>query len=542
MLHRVAVGQPRFNLPGLTADARGGALGRQLVARFGAVDRLVAFLRVLSADESLDDLQPGFRIVYARSDAGTREAIVVMPAASQELGEAAARAARLARGQLFTGAGKHFVQFRDAQAPLGYDVDTVTDAEGDLILYGVEQTVPYRIESELPLAKLLLRLSLARVHGRPPAAPDGPVYVTARRGLGPVIAEYLHRVGGRGEEGAGAEDGAGAASGASDRSRAAVAGPAAGRQALGEAPLSADGTSEPLRASAALCDTPATSAFSPGATFWLFRIERLTPRLYRLLRTTPGVEVYLPVTNHVAVAAGYRHPIHLESCRGSFAADRLHLFSPRGVVEVAPLPALAAIEDLVRLVPPPPERAELRGALPGGRADLTVPLRLEPGGGEGRAVAALIPWSQASWLQRLVYALPPSVLRAYRVALLKRGILIRAAEAMEGMPFGTLLQLGAPEVLIPLGTRLAPAVSPAILSERLGAVGGAMVLYAELAAPPLRVLAEAIVPFERRLLAELEPAVANLEALGRHERPVEEPVVIENEPLGPMPLWGLGRS
>ncbi|HXJ20320.1 MAG TPA: hypothetical protein VMT03_08805 [Polyangia bacterium] len=540
MLHRVAVGQPRFNLPGLTTDARGGAMGRQLVARFGAVDRLVAFLRVLSADESLDDLQPGFRIVYARSDAGTREAIVVMPAASQELGEAAARAARLARGQLFTGAGKHFVQFRDAQAPLGYDVDTVTDAEGDLILYGVEQTVPYRVESELPLAKLLLRLSLARVHGRAPAAPEGPIYVTARRGLGPVIAEYLHRVAGR-SHAAGPGEGGGAASGIADRSRGAGAGPAAGRHALGDTTLSVDGASEPLRASAALCDTSATSAFSPGATFWLFRIERVTARLYRLLRTTPGVEVYLPVTNHVAVAAGFRHPIHLESCRGSFAADRLHLFSPRGVVEVAPLPALAAIEDLVRIVPPPPERAELRAAVPGGRADLTVPLRLEPGGGAGRAVAALIPWAQATWLQRLVYALPPSVLRAYRVALLKRGILIRATEAMEGMPFGTLLQLGAPEVLIPLGTRLAPAVSPAILAERLGAIGGALVLYAELAAPPLRVLAEAIVPLERRLLAELEPAVANLEALGRHERPVEEPVVIENEPLGPMPLWGLGR-
>jgi hypothetical protein len=534
MLHRVAVGQPRFNLPGLTADARGGAIGRQLVARFGGVDRLVGFLRVLSADENLDDLQPGFRIVYARSDAGTREAIVVMPAASQELGETAARAARLARGQLFTGAGKHFVQFRDAQAPLGYDVDTLVDTEGDVILYGVEQTVAYRIESELPLAKLLLRLSLARVHGRAPVVPDGPVYLTARRGLGPVIAEYIHRVAGRGE-GAGPDAGPGTPGAGAEPARA------GGRHGLGEPSLPGDATLEAVRASAALCETSATSAFSPGATFWLFRIERLTPRLYRLLRTTPGVEVYLPVTSHVAVAAGFRHPIHLESCRGSFAADRLHLFSPRGVVEVAPLPALAAIEDLVRIVPPAPERAELRGAVPGGRADLTVPLRLERGGGEGRAVAALIPWTQATWLQRLIYALPPSVLRAYRVALLKRGILIRAAEAMEGMPFGTLLQLGAPEVLIPLGTRLAPAVSPAILSERLGAVGGAMVLYAELAAPPLRVLAEAIVPFERRLLAELEPAVANLEALGRHERPVEEPVVIENEPLGPMPLWGLGR-
>ena len=66
-------------------------------------------------------------------------------------------------------------------------------------------------------------------------------------------------------------------------------------------------------------------------------------------------------------------------------------------------------------------------------------------------------------------------------------------------------------------------------------------MYPSLGSAPLRVLAEAIVPFERRLLAELEPAVANLEALGRQEQPVEEPVVIENEPLGPMPLWGLGR-
>ena len=225
MLHRVAVGQPRFNLPGMTADARGAAMGRQLVARFGAVDRLVSFLRLLSAEESLDDLQPGFRIVYARSGAGTREAVVSMPAASQELGEAAARAARMARGQLFTGAGKHFVQFRDAQAPLGYDVDGLVDAEGDLILYGVEQTVAYRVESELPLQKLLLRLSLVRPHGRAGAVPDGPVYLTARRGLGPVIAEYLHRLGNRGEGAAG--HGGHAAATAAGRTRGGRAGAAA---------------------------------------------------------------------------------------------------------------------------------------------------------------------------------------------------------------------------------------------------------------------------------------------------------------------------
>src|ERR1700722_11039688 len=145
MLQRIALGQVRFNLPGLVADARGVAAGRQMVARFAAIDRLVSFLRVLSAEQSLDDLQPGLRIVYARGGTGTREAIVILPATSAEQGDLVAQAVRLAGGQTFTGAGRHFVHFRDARAPLGYDVGALADEAGDLILYGAEQTVAYRI-------------------------------------------------------------------------------------------------------------------------------------------------------------------------------------------------------------------------------------------------------------------------------------------------------------------------------------------------------------------------------------------------------------
>ena len=262
MLQRIAVGQARFNLPGLTADLRGAAIGRQLVVRFAAVDRLVSFLRLLSAEQSLDDLQPGFRIVYGRGGAGTREAIVLMPAA-QALGDAVAQAARLAGGQVFTGAGKHFVQFRETRAPLGYDVEALSDGAGDLIFYGLEETVPYRIESELPLGNLLLRLSLVRLHGRASKLPEGTIYVTARRGLGTVVAGLLHRAAGYLREGA-----------------------------------------ETMHAAAALCESAAPSAFSSGASFWIFRIERLPPRLYQLLSTTPGLELYLPVTDNVAVEIG----------------------------------------------------------------------------------------------------------------------------------------------------------------------------------------------------------------------------------------------
>src|SRR6266516_2773373 len=100
MLQRVVLGQTRFNLPGLAADPRGVVVGRQL-----------------SAEQSIDDLQPGLRIVYARGGAGTREAIVQLPIVSPGLADVVAHAARLAGGQTFTGTGKQFVQYRDARAP-----------------------------------------------------------------------------------------------------------------------------------------------------------------------------------------------------------------------------------------------------------------------------------------------------------------------------------------------------------------------------------------------------------------------------------------
>src|SRR4029078_8862424 len=98
------------------------------------------------------------------------------------------------------------------------------------------------------------------------------------------------------------------------------------------------------------------------------------------------------------------------------------------------------------------------------RPDLALALRLEPGGvASGPTVAALIPWNRVPWLQRLCYALPTSALRNYRVAPLERGVLVRANEVLEGIPFGTLFELAAPDVLVPVGMRVTPAVSPSLL-------------------------------------------------------------------------------
>jgi hypothetical protein len=497
MLQRVVLGQVRFNLPGVAADARGVVTGKQLAVRFAAIDRLVTFLRVLSAEQSLDDLSSGLRIMYARGGAGTREAIVILPAVSPGIGDVVAHAARVAGGQTFTGTGKHMVLYRDARAPLGYDVTGPLESAGDVILYGAEQAVPYKVENELALDKLLLRLSLVRVHGPAAVRREGPMLIVARRGLGAVVAGYLHR--------------------------------AAGTSAL--------------RASAALCEAETSSAFSPGAAFWLFRVEQAPKRIEDLVARTPGLEIYVPTTDGVAVAAGYRHPIHLESCRRSFSVDRLTLFGPRGVTEISPAPVLAALEDVVRIRVPAPLAAEPTSAKvsPAVLPELAVSLRLEASGQPaGHPVAALVPWRLAPWLQRLCYALPPTVLRAHRVALLDIGILLRATTALEGIPFGTLLEAAAPDVLVPLGTRLRPAVSPDLVAERLGATGGAVVVYPSRSDRPVRVSPEALSPLEPRLLAALDPRPGVVRDTGGGEPP-DEPIEIENRPLGPMPLWGLHR-
>jgi hypothetical protein len=250
----------------------------------------------------------------------------------------------------------------------------------------------------------------------------------------------------------------------------------------------------------------------------------------------------VPVTDNVAVAVGYRHPIALESCRGAFAADRLTLFSPPadGVLEISPMPILTAVEDVVRLRSPAPREVEGAVASVAGRPEVAVPLRLEPSAEpRRRAVAALVPWARVPWLRRLCYALPAPALRGYRVAVLERGVLVLASSVLEGIPFGVLLDAAAPDVFVPLGTRLRPAVPPELLAERLGAQGGSLVVFPALGAPPFRVPAEVLEPLDRRVLS-----LMNRPDDAQGVRPAgtdaaEVAVEIENDALGPMPLWGL---
>ena len=504
MLERVGVGQARFTVPGLSADSRGAVMGRQMVVRFSTLERLVTFLRLWSGEQALDDVQPGLRLLQGRAAGGPRDALAKFSVVSSSLVEPIVRAARLAGGQGFTGAGKHFVQVRDAQAPLGYDAAALEPAgeDVDLILYGADRTWTYAIERELPFETLLLQLELQR--GPEDGAPlsRDAFYLAVRRGLGPMVIDYLHR---------------------------------------------AQRRHPAFRIAVALCEARAASAFRHEPPFWLMKLSDMPARLLGLLSSTPGLTLFTPVTENVAVATGYRHPIHLGACRQALPPDRLFLFSPapRGVTVVEPAPVFLPIGDLVRLGGRGPslqqEPIADGGAFRPVTTDaLALPLRIEPAPvAAWRAAAALIPWEQVAWLRALCYALPASALRNYRVAVLDRGVLVIAPDALSGLPFGQLLHAPGPGLLVPLGWELRPRVSPVELASSAGATGGTWVVFPSADAPPFRVPAESIVALQASALGEHPLGDVAIERGHVTAQPPAAPVEIENRPLGPMPLWGL---
>jgi len=584
MLERVGIGQTRFNLPGLAVDSKGAALGRQWLARFGALDRLVSFLRIWSAEQALDDLQPGLRIAQVRREGGTREALVVFSVTSAAMADAAARAARLAGGQCFTGHGKHFVQARDGRAPLGYDVAALESFPGvDFVLYSAEQTTAHTVESELTLEKLLLRLELQR-------DPAAALRVSASSSSSSPSSSSS------------------SSSSSFSHSSAAAGSPAS--EATGEFPhwlvrvlrglgprllayvLRIQQWAPELGAAAGLCDVEHASRFERGPdSFWLFRFERAPRRLLQVLARTPGMTLFAPVGDRLAVAFGYRHPIALGGCQGQFSPDRLYLFSPAvgagaSVTTVTPVPTLTPVADLVKLHQTSPLGLahELSATVVAHLAerpdsDLRAPLRLEPApaGARGPTVATLVPWRQAGWLRALCYALPPSALQRHRVAVLARGILVvadgaqggqtghtgqpgaPAPVAIEGFPFGQLFHAPAPGLLVPIGRCLRPAIPAPLLAERLRATDGSVVVFPgsddlhgpgavgtraeRFVEPAFRVPAESLRPLEARLLSELElrELPAELDTLPGSLFASEPEIEIENQSVGFLPLWRIGR-
>src|SRR5580693_4755529 len=158
MLDRIALHQTRLRTPGLGLEGKGVALGAKGLVLLPSLDRLVAWLSVYTREHSLEDLMPSLQIQIVRSKLGTREITLSFAAESSDRMDRVAETARLVGGFTFTGTSRHFVQYRDAAAPFGYDAQQLLGSEAAIALYHDHFSQTYDQGKPVDLRALLLRL------------------------------------------------------------------------------------------------------------------------------------------------------------------------------------------------------------------------------------------------------------------------------------------------------------------------------------------------------------------------------------------------
>src|SRR5262245_31448444 len=285
---------------------------------------------------------PSLVMHVVRSKLGTREITLEFAAESSDRMDRMAETARLVGGFTFTGTSRHFVQYRDAGAPFGYDAGQLLATEAALALYHDKFTQTYDLDKALDLKSLLLRLM---PHVDPSTATEpGVRYIVAEQGLGPALIHYFVR------------------------SRV------DGEVCVGEWPPASAFDDAPIRR-------------------YVFRVPELPERMRPLMLQTPGLTTFLPCGPGVATECGYRHPVALRACP---------VFDPAGMVLIRgrgdepwildKLPTLGDLRAFARVelrAETGPEAARAKGS--GTAEPVRVPLRVVP---------STTPWRNvtATWL------------------------------------------------------------------------------------------------------------------------------------------------
>lgn len=481
MLERIALHQTRLRTPGLGLEGKGVALGAKGLVLLPSLDRLVAWLSVYTREHSLEDLMSSLVIEIVQSKLGTKEITLTFAAESSDRMDRVAETARLVGGFTFTGTSRHFVQYRDAAAPFGYDATQLISTDAPLVLYHDRFTQVYGVEKSVGLKSLLLRLM---PHVDPSTIEDnGPRFIVAEAGLGPALIHYFVR------------------------SRV------EGEVAVGEWPPESSFDEGPVRR-------------------YVMRIPELPKRMRPLMGKTPGLTTFLPAGPGVAVEMGYRHPVALRACP---------VFDPQGMVllrgrgdEPWTLEKMPQMGDLRAFA-----RVELRNesgadALKAIATKLPepvrVPLRVVPSPSPWKNVTATwIPPNQLSLLRRIAYALPHQTILRCQVALTEKGAFLRSSQGIEAVPLGTFFVEFHPNLFIPAGYDVTPAVAPEVLYRALGAAAS-QVLFIDTAARAIAVEDSAFSPLETALLEAQawEPLVADAITRALEEQPVD----LKLEPLG----------
>ena len=449
MLDRVAVHQTRLRTPGLGLDAKGVALGAKGLVLLPSIDRLVAFLALYTRQGSLADILRSLLVEVVRSKLGAREVTLTFAAEGADRMDRIAEVARLAGGYTFTGTSRHFVQYRDAAAPFGYDIGQIAPSDAALSLYHNAFTQTYDVERKIEVASLLLRLEPhldPSTHREP-----GPRWIAAEAGLGPALIHYFVR--------------------------------------------------SSVDAEVGIAEWPPSSSFddAPVARY-LFRVPEIPARMAPLLSSTPGLGVFLPVAPGAAVEVGFRHPVNVRACP---VFDEAGLVLFRGRQDALVLDRLPALGDVAAFA-----RVEMRREVATARAPelapraeaVSIALRLMPTSEPWRSVtASWIPPEEMPLLRRVAYALGPETLRRTRVALTKEGAFLRQSTGIEGIPVGELFREIRPGLYIPAGYDAVPAVAPDVLFRALGAPSGQVIFLAR-DGRAVGVPGDAFVPLESALL------------------------------------------
>lgn len=468
LLVRVALHQTRLRTPGIGLDAKGVALGAKGLVLLPSIDRLVAFLALFTRQTSLEDILRSLKVEIVKSKLGAREVVLTFSAEGSDRMDRVAEIARLAGGFTFTGTTRHFVQYRDAGAPFGYDVGELLAQDAAYALYHNTFSQVYGAERVVEIRSLLLRLE---PHQDPSTAKEpGPKWICAEKGLGPALIAYFIR--------------------------------------------------SNVDAEVGLAEWPASSSFDDGPVQrYVFRVERIPDRMLPLLTTTPGLAVFHPVADGVGVQLGFRHPVNLKACP-VFSRQGLVLFrGGEDPLEIERLPGLGPVSAFARIElhdDLSPEKVRSTGAQQVPKIQLA--LRMVPTTDPWRGVtAAWVRTEELPMLRRMAYLLGAETLRRANVAFTAGGAFVRLSSGIESIPVGEFYREVHPGLFVPAGYDPLPAVSPDVLFRSIGAPQG-VVLFIDPNARVTGIEASAFVPLESALLeaqqwallpaGSIEPALA----------------------------------
>jgi hypothetical protein len=489
VLERAALHQTRFRTPGVTPDSRGVVLGQKGAVLFPSLDRLVAFLRAYGEEGSLDEILPSLSIRRVVTPLKTREILLLLASESSYRMDRVASVAKLAGGLVFTGTARHFVKYRDAASPLGYDVEEVVDDRADIVLYHDSFRQAYAFDREIAFRELVMKLEPMRL---PPSERRMPsrIFVTAEVGIGGALVGYLFRW--------------------------------------------------QVRARAAFAEWPSDSAFEDTTRrLYVFDVEDAPTRIVDLMTALPGVHVFEPLGDAFAVELGYRHPIALESCRSLFDDEALTLFRGDGqVIVVDPAPPFAPVRSLVKneLSLESVDNVK-KGKHARGDLGFELPLRLDSTMAAWRnVVATVVPGAQRAWLARMLYALPPRTLSTLRMAIAEDRVYLLDAGGIEGVPLGTFYSEVAERIYVPSGMTLVPAVAPQVLSDLVSDRKGGHVFFEPESATPRVVPASAFGSISRQVLRDVAALTVHADAPDRHDPPLP---LMQYGDARRFPLWGV---